>query len=109
MSADHFIFPISLELRIDWSELDLFGHVNNVMYFKYLQASRIQCRQAMGIDQWLQEKGIGPMLASARCDFRKPLLFPGSITIGSSIEFIRNTSFGLFHRIWNERKELAAE
>lgn len=30
-----------LNLRIDWSELDLFGHVNNVMYAKYMQASRV--------------------------------------------------------------------
>ncbi len=27
--------PIILTLRIDWSEMDLFGHINNVMYAKY--------------------------------------------------------------------------
>jgi len=35
------VFPSKLPIRIDWSEMDLFGHVNNVMYFKYIQASRV--------------------------------------------------------------------
>lgn len=34
-------YNTSLELRIDWSEMDLFGHVNNVAFFKYVQASRV--------------------------------------------------------------------
>lgn len=27
----------NISLRIDWSELDAFGHINNVMIMKYVQ------------------------------------------------------------------------
>jgi acyl-CoA thioester hydrolase len=30
-------FPVKLQLRLDWSELDYFGHVNNVSFFKYIR------------------------------------------------------------------------
>ena len=34
-------WPVRLHLRIDWSEMDVFGHVNNVMFMKYVQAARV--------------------------------------------------------------------
>lgn len=102
-------FPSVLQLRLDWSELDLFGHINNVSYFKYLQASRLNYWEMLGLTNWHQEEGIGPMLASTRCDFRKPLHYPGSITIRVSVAEMRTTSFSLYHQILNEKGDLAAE
>jgi acyl-CoA thioester hydrolase len=104
-----FKFPVSLQLRLDWSELDLFGHINNVSYFKYLQASRLNYWEQMGLSNWYKDKGIGPMLASTRCEFRKPLHYPGNISIRVSVAEMRNTSFALYHQILDEKEELAAE
>ncbi len=102
-------FPSRLELRLDWSELDLFGHINNVSYFKYLQASRLHYWERLGLTNWYAEKGIGPLLASTRCEFRKALHYPGKITVQVSVTEMRTTSFALYHQIMNERGELAAE
>lgn len=104
-----FRFPSSLTLRLDWSELDMFGHVNNVMYFRYLQSSRVHYWELIGLDRMAPGKGTGPMLASTRCDFRQPLFYPGQITVQASIDFIGNTSFGVYHRILNNAGALAAE
>jgi acyl-CoA thioester hydrolase len=104
-----YTFPVSLQLRLDWSELDLFGHINNVSYFKYLQASRLNYWEQMGLSRWYKDKGIGPMLASTRCEFRKPLHYPGNITIRVSVAEMRNTSFALYHQILDDKGELAAE
>lgn len=102
-------FPFSLELRLDWSELDLFGHINNVSYFKYLQASRLNYWEQLGLTDWFKNHGIGPILASTRCDFRKPLNYPGYITVRASVSEMRNTSFSLYHQITDEAGGLAAE
>lgn len=102
-------FPYQLQLRLDWSELDLFGHINNVSYFKYLQASRLNYWEQMGLTDWYKDKGIGPMLASTRCEFRKPLYYPGLITIRVSVTDMRNTSFALYHQILDATGDLAAE
>ena len=108
MNTD-FKFPVSLNLRLDWSELDAFGHINNVMYFKFLQASRVNYWEKMGLDVLDNNVGMGPLLADTRCSFRKPLYYPGNIKVQVSVEFIKNTSFGLYHQIFNEQGELAAE
>ena len=102
-------FPISLNLRLDWSELDLYGHINNVAYFKYLQASRINYWEHIGLYTTHQPGDIGPMLAATHCDFRRPLYYPGSIIIRASITEMRRTSFSINHRILDNEGALAAE
>ena len=102
-------FPVKLQLRIDWSELDYFGHVNNVSFFKYIQASRVNYWDNIGLTRSHRETNIGPMLASCKCDFKQPLFYPSQITILSRVDFIRNTSFSICHRIMNHKGEIAAE
>ena len=102
-------FPVKLKLRLDWSEMDLFGHINNVSYFKFLQASRVNYWEQLGLTKMHSEIQLGPILASTSCSFLKPLHYPGEITIQASIEFIKNTSFGIHHQVLNEQGEIAAE
>ena len=101
-------FPVKLEIRIDWSELDYFGHVNNVSFFKYIQASRVNYWDTIGLTKSHRETKIGPMLASCKCDFKRPLHYPGQITILSRVDFIKNSSFSICHQIIDENGEIAA-
>src|SRR6201996_6989661 len=96
-------FPVKLRLRIDWSEMDLFGHVNNVSYFKYIQASRVNYWEAIGLVHVFDEQKIGPILLSTSCQFIKPLHYPGHVDINARIEFIKNTSFGIHHQLLNDK------
>ena len=102
-------FPVKLNLRVDWSEMDLFGHVNNVMFFKYIQSSRVNFWDHVDLMARFEETKIGPILASCSCDFKKPIHYPGNILLQVRLEFIKTTSFGLHHQILNEENELAAE
>lgn len=101
-------FSTKLELRIDWSEIDLFGHVNNVAILKYVQAARVNYAENIGLMQSQAETKIGPILASTSCQFRKPLFYPGQVTIYSNIDYIRNTSLRMQHEIYNDNSEIAA-
>ena len=103
------LFPVKLNLRIDWSEMDLFGHVNNVSYFKYIQASRVNYWETIELTRIFEQEKIGPILLSTNCQFIKPLHYPGHITAEASIEFIKNTSFGIHHRIIDKHQQIAAE
>jgi acyl-CoA thioester hydrolase len=98
-----------LELRIDWSEIDAFGHVNNLAIMRYVQTSRVECLGSVGLMQSQMDAGVGPILASIHCQFRKPLFYPGCVTVFTRIEAIRTTSFHVRHEIHNDRGELAAE
>ncbi len=102
-------FPVKLPVRLDWSEMDLFGHINNVAYFKYIQASRVNYWELTGLAASFSKTRIGPILLSTACQFMKPLHYPGDILVEARMEFIKTTSFGLHHRILSADGELAAE
>jgi acyl-CoA thioester hydrolase len=102
-------YPLQLKLRIDWSEMDLYGHVNNVTYFKYIQAGRVNYWEALGLNILMEQFKLGPILASTACNFRKPLHYPGGVLVMTGIESIGDTSFVLLHKIVNEHGEVCAE
>ena len=87
----------------------MYGHINNVMFFKFIQASRIGFWQKAGLESGYYKDKIGPILVSTGCQFKKPLFFPDNITVEVRLEFIKTTSIGLHHRILNGKNELSAE
>lgn len=102
-------FPVKLKLRIDWGDVDSFGHVNNVAIFKYIQASRVKYIEKLGLTKMYNESNIGPVLASCQCEFKIPLYYPGQITILSRVDFIKNTSFCICHQIINNTSLVTGE
>lgn len=102
-------YPIKTELRIDWAELDLFGHVNNVAFFRYVQAARITYCEQIGLSSLLEGGNDSFMVASSQCQFKKPLLYPGKIVIGVKADWLKNSSFQLSYQIKNDQNVLVAE
>ena len=100
---------LKLELRIDWSEIDLFGHVNNLAILKYVQAARVNYLELVGLMQMQSATKVGPILASTTCQFRKPLFYPGQVLVYSKVDSIKNTSFVIQHEILNDQNEMVAE
>lgn len=100
---------LNLEIRIDWGELDYYGHVNNVFFFKYAQTARVNFWDSIGLTQFHLETNQGPLLASCKCDFKKILRYPGNISVETSVAQVGNTSFSFLHRIYDQQGELAAE
>lgn len=100
---------LKLTLRIDWSEMDLFAHVNNLAFMKYVQAARVNYWEHIGLTQMHAQKKQGPMLASTSCTFLKPLFYPGQVAIQTKLAFVKTTSFGLHHQLLNEKNEIVAE
>lgn len=49
------------------------------------------------------------MLASCKCDFKRPLFYPGKVTILSKVDFIKNTSFSICHRLIDVNQQIVAE
>lgn len=98
----------NITLRIDWSELDIFGHVNNVAFNKYAQSARLYYVDTIGLMELHKTQNIGFMVAETNCQFKKELLFPGNINIQTQTEFVKNTSFALQHTMTNDNGEIVA-
>lgn len=102
-------YPAHLSLRLDWSEMDMFGHINNVSYFKYMQAGRVNYWELCGMASKLESEKLGPVLAESTCRFIAPLFYPGTIEVHTGLAAYKTSSFTLVHRIFNAEGMLCAE
>lgn len=48
-------FHSRLAMRLDWSEMDMFGHINNVMYAKFVQAARVNYWEMVGLNSMFNQ------------------------------------------------------
>lgn len=65
-------------IPIRWGDMDAMGHVNNTVYFRYMEQTRIEWFEALGF-------GVGavhdesPVIINASCTFLVPLTYPGTV------------------------------
>lgn len=102
-------YKLSLELRIDWSDLDMYQHVNNLTFMRFMQSGRVNFWEATGLSKDFLESNRGPMLVSSHCDFKRSLYYPGNAIVKTKLAFLKNSSFGVDHLILNEKDEICAE
>jgi len=102
-------YSTRLELRIDWSEVDSFGHVNNLAIMRYVQSARVAYLERIGLLPFHPSTGTGPIMASASCQFRKQLFYPGQVVVCSAVDQIKNTSFQMRHAVFDADQALVAE
>jgi acyl-CoA thioester hydrolase len=100
---------VTFNLRIDWSELDVFGHVNNVAFAKYMQAARVNLMDDIGIMKSYHEEKIGFMVAASSIVYLKPLFYPGEIEIETKVKEVKNTSFIIQHWIYDSDNVISAK
>lgn len=67
----------SMTLPIRWGDMDAMGHVNNTVYFRYLEIVRIEWMRAIGCEP--DPRGEGPVIVNAFCNFHKQLEYPGEV------------------------------
>ena len=65
---------------IRWGDMDSFGHVNNVQFFRYLESARIAYALKI-IAHEVKSKGESVILADMRCTFHQQLLWPGELDL----------------------------
>lgn len=86
------IFKYRTELEMRFTDLDMMGHVNNAIYFTYMEIGRTKYwTQAI---QWDWKK-TGVVIGHASINYLKPLHLGDKISIYVRTSRIGNTSFDL--------------
>ena len=97
-------------LPVQWGDQDAFGHVNNVVYFRWFESARIELLNDCQSAVTMSGIGLGPILASVKCDYRRQLRFPDTVYIGSKITRSGRSSADITHAIVSrEQSEVVAE
>lgn len=93
--------------QVRFSDCDGLGHVNNTVYFVYMEEARKEIFRIF--NPTLELKRWNLIIASATCDFRKQANYAEQLTVHTFLSKIGNSSMVVEHRIHNERDELVAE
>jgi acyl-CoA thioester hydrolase len=97
-------------IPVQWGDQDAFGHVNNVIYFRWFESARIDLLQALPSSVTMSGTGLGPILASIKCDYRKQLHFPDLVDVGSRVTRIGRSSVDIGHAIVSrQQNQIVAE
>ena len=80
-----------VEVPVRFRDIDGMGHVNNAVYFTYLETARGEFyRQKIGIKS-IEE--IGFILAHASCDFKAPIQYGEIVVVTLRVADVGDSSF----------------
>lgn len=65
-------------IPIRWGDMDAMGHVNNVVYFRFMEQARISWFERLGRGAW---SAHGIVVANAACNFRRAMTYPGTVEV----------------------------
>ncbi len=94
MTDDAFHFSTPIELR--FRDLDAFGHVNNAVYFTFMEMARVAYFKRLGL---LADEFPSPffIIAEATCQFKTPILMKTALVIWVRVSRLGNSSFDMLY------------
>ena len=66
-------------IPIRWGDMDAYGHVNNTIYFRFMEQNRIEYLEQQGYK--VMPEGTAPVIINASCTFLVSLTYPGVVEI----------------------------
>ncbi|APB98692.1 acyl-CoA thioesterase [Polynucleobacter asymbioticus] len=83
-----------MNMPIRWGDMDAYGHVNNTIYFRYMEQARVEWITSLG---YQVAPGRNSMLMmNGFCNFYKQLSYPGELILKTSIGAIGRTSMDVY-------------
>jgi acyl-CoA thioester hydrolase len=67
-------------MPIRWGDMDAMGHVNNTVYFRYMEQARISWFEGL-IPEGGAWTSTGIVIVNATCNYRRPITYPGTVEI----------------------------
>ncbi len=87
----------TMRMPLRWGDMDAMGHINNTLYFRYMEVCRLDWIFSVGASTDLG--GEGPVIVNAFCNFLRQLTYPGDIVVTMAVDAPGRSSFGTYHTI----------
>ncbi len=88
---EHKKLTLEMTIPIRWGDMDAMGHVNNTLYFRYMEIARLEWLYSIGATK--DEQGDGPVIVNAFCNFIRQLEYPGDVLAKHYVASPGRTSF----------------
>lgn len=83
-----------MRMPIRWGDMDAFAHVNNTVYFRYMEQARVEWITSLGYDVIPGDYSM--LMINGFCNFYQQLSYPGELILKTSIGDIGRSSIDLF-------------
>jgi len=84
-------YRVFMPLATRWIDNDIFGHINNVVYYSYIDTAVTNYYQEYGRHDVASSLVI-PVAAETKCTFKRSIKHPALIEVGLRADRIGNTS-----------------
>ncbi|MCH5376981.1 MAG: acyl-CoA thioesterase [Planctomycetes bacterium] len=101
-------FPVLIQLPVQWGDQDAFGHVNNTVPLRWFESSRIVYLEQCGLGEMMSGRGLGPIVASVTCHYRRQITYPDTLSVGTRVARIGRTSLVLGHAAFSHQQQKRA-
>lgn len=89
----------STEIELRFSDLDAYGHVNNAVFFTYLETARTK----LFLDKFIDflNGGLLFLVVKAECEYRKPIQLSDRVVVSMNVSRLGSSSFDLEYSVHN--------
>lgn len=94
-------YPVIYEQKVAWGDMDAFGHVNNVQYYRYIESARIEYFDALNV---FAEETL-TVVASSQCKYLKPVFYPDQLKIYTRTDEMRNSAIRMHYVLYSEQQQ----
>jgi len=68
------------QIPVRWGDMDAMGHVNNTVYFRFMEQTRISWFEAL-LPRGEAWGTTGIVIVNASCNFKRPINYPATVEV----------------------------
>jgi len=82
-------------IPVRWGDMDAQRHVNNTVYFRYMEQARVSWFDTLGV----RNMPNGPTVVNASCTFLKQIVYPGDVEVRMFAGEMGRSSFQTYYEL----------
>lgn len=91
-------YPLHFQQTVAWGDMDAFGHVNNVMYYRYFESARIEYLEQFNIFNY----DVITVISKSDCRYLSPVFYPDQLVVATRVEEIRNSAMRMRYTLFSQ-------
>ena len=87
-----------MQMPVRWGDMDAMGHVNNTVYFRYMEQARISWFAAL-LPRGEAWQSTGIVIANASCNYKRPITYPGTVEVKLHVGALGGSSVPTYYEL----------
>lgn len=84
-------------MDVRWGDMDSLGHVNNIMYFRYMETARVEWMRSTRDTP--HEGNQGPVVVNCFCNYLRQVEYPAQLVVKMYVSDAARTAYESWYEI----------